>query len=672
MNHSRREFIAVAVFAASAIGTVVCAAGNEIYRTDFDSPEAVKGWRTSDKWKVAEGAGVGGSAAFVWTNDDPKSYDVVSFVLPGVKDGMRLEATFKVKVDSLSGANLGCTIAWDGKEGWLGGAGGTVLKWGDKRLKPDADGWYSMAIRTPYLPGKMTVCSLQLYIHRGGVGKVRFDDVRVSVIDERQVGGINSIGTSRHRNIAVQGAVKVAASIELPGDLQSPEKAVAALSYVGADGNRRTRRMDISPTMDLATTTIDVAELAMGVHPLAVSLKGLNGRDFGKRETVFERVAELPRRRVTFDAHNRTIVDGRPFFPLGMYWSPDTLSISNSLERYTTGPFNCLQTYELSMTPEILDRYWAHGLRVIASVKDIYAPVEGAQRIGFNPPEIRTRTDETNYIRRVVERCRNHPALLAWYTCDEIPEEYHDRLLDRHSLMHELDPEHPTFVCICHPGSSRTFMDSADVIGVDPYPVPGTDDQNRILPPGLGKVWMAGDFAQTVKDGMLDFLPTWHVPQAFAWKWEKRGERMDERFPTTGELRNMAWQMIAVGANGILFYSYGQMLRCWESADIKEEYFRRTCEVAREIRAQVPILMLDPGPAVTDKPERVRVRTWRDGDAAYALVCNTHPEPRRGAVRIEGGWRAASSVFGECATFVDDALVLDMPSLGIAIVKLKR
>ena len=94
--------------------------------------------------------------------------------------------------------------------------------------------------------------------------------------------------------------------------------------------------------------------------------------------------------------------------------------------------------------------------------------------------------------------------------------------------------------------------------------------------------------------------------------------------------------------------------------------------MAREIRDLIPVLLLDPGPEVAEKPERVRVRTWRDGDAAYALVCNTHPEHRRGAVRINGEWRAASSVFGECVTFVDDALVLDMPPLGIAIVKLKR
>ena len=136
-------------------------------------------------------------------------------------------------------------------------------------------------------------------------------------------------------------------------------------------------------------------------------------------------------------------------------------------------------------------------------------------------------------------------------------------------------------------------------------------------------------------------------------------------------MRNMVCQQIAVGANGILLYSYGQLLNCREDADAKERYFRISCDVAREVRDQIPILLLEPGPKFASKPERVRVRTWRDGADVYALVCNTHPEPRTGMVRIEGDYSICKIVFGGGVSSNGGALVLDMEPFGVAIVKLR-
>lgn len=639
-------------------------AGTEVYSTGFDSKEEVEGWREDAVWRVEKGVGIGGSDALVWTNGDPMNYDVQGRQIFGIRPGMMLRATFKVKAESLAGDTLGCTICWYSAKGWMGGAGGTEIKWGDRRLKPDADGWYQMSIKTPYLPIKMTKCHLQLYVNRGGTGRVLFDDVRVEVVGRKEFGGVGSIATSGYRGMVAAGDVRVVSGIEIPPEYDVPGKAVATLSYVGVDGTRKKTNMSIL-NADVAEAVVPVNEFAMGRHPISIELKGADGRFFGSREAYFERVREIPKRRVAFDEYGRTLVDGKPFFPIGMYWSPNTLSKSNALERYASaGAFNCLQTYEVAMTPEILDRYWAHGLRVVASVKDVYVPpdvpLEKGRRLGFTPPGVKTRADETNYMKRVVGRCRNHPALLAWYICDEIPVEFHDRLNDHYSLMKTLDPEHPAFVCICVPEASKIFLDSADVIGSDPYPV--RDKSN---------VWVAGESAETIRNGMAGLLPMWQVPQAFSWRWEYPN-RTYLHFPTFAEMRNMVWQQIAVGANGILLYSYGQILNCKEDDEAKERYFRISCDVAREVRNRIPMLLLKPGPKVVSKPERVRVRTWRDGAAAYALVCNTHPEPRKGTVRIEGDWTSGRIVFGEGAVFADDAIAIDMPSLGVAIVKLEN
>ncbi|HOE60279.1 MAG TPA: hypothetical protein P5125_04940 [Kiritimatiellia bacterium] len=657
------------MFMASLVGAWCALAGEPYYQTAFETAEEIRGWKRDANWKIEEGAGTGGSRALVWTNDDPKNYNVNSFTIPGGRPGLYFVATFKVKPEKITGARLGCTICWTGKDKWLGGAGGTVMKLGDKRLKPDADGWYEMTIRMPSerLPEEATAVQLQLYVHAGGTGRVAFDDIRVDTFADPKKAAVKTLTTSCYRDMAATGIVHVRAGLELPDKYLGEKGLVTELAYRASDGARRQDAMRAVEAKQFVAS-IPVTSFAMGQHPLVATLKLENGEVLGEKTLVFERVDTLPPRRVCFDRYGRTLVEGKRFFPLGMYWSENTLAKSNSLERYASGPFNCLQTYEKQMTPEILDRYWRHGLRVVASVKDIYVRPVGGPLIGFTPPEVKTRTDETNYVKRVVERCRNHPALLAWYTCDEIPHEYADRVEDRYSLLKQLDPDHPTFICLNHPVTARVFIDCTDVVGSDPYPIPGSDRVNTVLPPDAGAVWRAGDSARTIRESVFGLRPMWQVPQAFAWKWDK-SEQPELRFPTRRELSSMTWQQIAEGANGLLFYSYGQMMN--KAGAELEENFRTTCSVAVEVRDLIPILLLEPGPDVRKMPPRTRVRTWKDGKKVYVLVCNTHPDRRVGQVEIEGAYTTCAPVFGSGVTRAGGVLSLDMDSMGTAVVRLE-
>ena len=94
------------------------------------------------------------------------------------------------------------------------------------------------------------------------------------------------------------------------------------------------------------------------------------------------------------------------------------------------------------------------------------------------------------------------------------------------------------------------------------------------------------------------------------------------------------------------------------------------CKVAEEFRDLTGVLTLEPGPSVIEKPKRVRVRTWKDKDAVYALVCNTHPEERKGVLQIEGAWSDCSSIMGEGVKLSGKFLKLDMAPLGVAMVRL--
>ena len=667
--------IAVLCMASCAV------AGRVVYSTGFDTPDEAKGWTCNSVWKIEDGAGVGGSKAMVWTNSDGGKYVICNFPLQNAKAGQSYRARFKVKADRLEGGGANGTICWMDANQWLGGAGGTVLKWGDRRLKPDADGWCEMCVHTtPFLPPRATRFMLQLFVTPGATGRVAFDDVSVELVDERKVGGVFAFTTSCYRNIAAAGDVRFVATTEIPKGAWDAGKVAAELSYRAADGSEKTAKMSV-PDMEHAEATLDAGALAMGRHKVTVKIKETDGRVLGEKSLFFERVAELPQRRVWLDAHGRTFIDGKPFFPLGMFWSIGTLeNVTNAFDRYASGPFNCLQNYDHTLTVKDLDRFWSKGLRVLVGVKDAFAPIapnipnEGGTFRFARPKKgvtLNTWADEDRYLEGLAEAFRDHPGFLGWYGCDEFPERFHDRLKERYELLKRLDPGHPVFFTVTSGDGARKFIDCTDTVGIDAYDI-HNKYANPVTKPDFGEAWVGADRTQSVIDRTLGTLRIWQVPQAFANNWDHKGKRPELGFPTFKELKSQAWQEIAVGANGLFFYSYSQILNCRESDEAKEEYFRRTCSVAKEIREQIPVLTLEPGPAVAAKPERVRVRTWRDGDAVYALVCNSRPEPRTGTVRIEGRWASARTVFGEGVTFADGALSLDMPNLGVAIVRLER
>ena len=69
------------------------------------------------------------------------------------------------------------------------------------------------------------------------------------------------------------------------------------------------------------------------------------------------------RRHAYIDEHNRLIFHGKPFFPLGMYWSSVN---ADHLNIYGQSAFNCLMPYD-SPNRKQMDLCHERGLKVIYS-----------------------------------------------------------------------------------------------------------------------------------------------------------------------------------------------------------------------------------------------------------------------------------------------------------------
>ena len=644
------------------VGTLVFALRSvaNVISEDFERELGV-GWSRLPEWSREKGLGRHSSAALIWTNRDPNCYAVEQLVIPNAKSGQSYEASFWVKPIELKGGKVACTIAWFAVSGeWIGGAGGPIVKWGDDRLQPDAAGWVRLVIRTPPLPSGVGRACVQLFMEKGATGRVAFDDLEVRCVESPAVAGMvaNTVGGE----LAFGNACF---SVRLhPCPATPSSERTAEFIYENTQGEAvRTSATRLTP--ERADFEIPVKMLRMGQQCVAFELKERGTRLLGRASCPVRRVQTIPRRRVEIDNLGRTLVDGKPFFPIGMYWSPNTLAREGALERFAKGPFNCLFNYENDMTPEMLDRYWSKGLMVVVNLGDVWGldVPTAPRRLFATPKEIRTRTDETNWLNKVVSRCKDHPAVLAWCTGEEFERKYAAELRERYDLVRSMDREHPIWYLMMDTETTYDYINACDIIGSDPYPV-------RTGEPDKGSVAGAGSSAEFIQKAMFGYRGHWQVPQAFSWRWDPNADP-NLRFPTENEMRNMVWQSIAAGANGVLLYSYGQILNKTTGAE-QDECWRISATVGTEVRRLTDVLLLPPGPTVSVVPSGVRLRTWRrDDGSVFVLVCNYGHEARCGVVNVPGGWTACLSVFNGGLSLCPDGLQYRIPALGVSIVHLK-
>lgn len=614
---------------------------------ETDAAGATVGWsERRPVYRFAGGAGRGGSRGLVFENSDPAFYAFPSQRLE-VETGQCYAFEVWVRTEGLEGEESGATVCmeWSGADGkWLGGAYA-------KGVRGTSDGWQKVRGTTQALPAEAARVTVAPYVRRGMTGKAWFDDLKVT----RHVPPlVTTVSASCYRRTAAAGPVTFSAGLTLKASGVARSAVRGAFAFVAADGTVVRTAAPETLEDDVARLTLaDVSALPVGDYTVRFTLD-VEGKDAGRRhaaETRFRRVAALPERRAFIDAHRRLIVEGKPFFPLGMYWSGVKEA---ELETYAKGPFNCLMPYG-SPNAAQMDACHARGLKVIYSIKDIYSGTQWA------PKHIKTEADEETEIRKRVALHRGHPALLSWYINDELPLEMADRLAARQRLMEELDPDHPTWVVLYQYTQVRSYLETFDVIGTDPYPIPEK-------PAGTALEW-----TRVTRDQSHNVRAMWQVPQVFDWGAYRKGVARDKaRAPTLAEMRAMAWQCVAAGANGLVFYSFFDLHKM-NDRDPFERRWAEVCAMGEEIRRLIPVLLsVEPAPAVTcDGPASVETRVWRVGGEVYLLAVNGAAQPVTATVRVAGGFAKAEAVFGAAPSAAGGgALTLPLDPLGPVMLRL--
>ena len=623
MRHVMRGLVCLSVAVAYAEPDTA----NLVRNPGFEQTDAsgeTAGWtERKPVYRFENGAGRDGSRGLVFVNDDPAFY---SFPLQNLEvvPGRRYDYEVWVRTEDLkdTGKESGATVCveWFNGDAHLGGSY-------PEGIRGTSDGWQRIHGVTRPAPPNATHASIAPYVRRGMTGKAWFDDLKVT----RHIPPpVQTVVVSGYRRGVSDGPVTVFAILEL-GELGiAPDAVEGAFTFMAADGQTVHRAKPDALTLTRATCTVDASVFAPGDYTVRFDLAMRGGPAAGQAQTQFSRVPALSERRARIDSHRRLLLDGVPFFPLGMYW----LDISDKhLDVYAKGPFNCLMPYNSPDTNR-MDACHARGLKVIYSVKDFYSGTPWA------PKHIKTEADEIAEIRQRVALHGRHPALLAWYINDEMPVTMMDRLAARQRLMEELDPDHPTWAVLCKPAEVDAYMEAFDVIGTDPYPVPKT-------PVGTALEW-----TRTTRDLTHNSRAMWQVPQVFDWgAYPNRGET---RAPTLAEMRAMAWQCIAAGANGLVFYSFFDLVKM-EGRDPFERRWADVCAMAEEIKRHIPVLLsVEPAPLVThDGPASIETRVWRKGGEVFLLAVNGATETVDAVLSVQGGFTAMRTEFGDAPTVTE-------------------
>lgn len=608
--------------------------------------EGTKGWNLGKGFRVAPGDGVNQTGALFYERTDPAEYPLATQsvnLIPGAAYRVRS----MVKTDGVQGTDrqgAGVFVQFYKAGKYLGGAF-------PKGVFGTSD-WREVGEKF-IVPADADRVDIGLYLRKGDAGKAWFTGVvlepealppSVLLLKPVQERFLTNDGKFEvHWNLATATQEYAAKALETRVQVLSGDKEVRVVRF---------------PCTGLLTHG-DLGSLPVGDLTLRLVLLDPTAKTILHEEefpVTCMAPGDIPANAVRVDAKGRTFVDGKPYLPVGLYMGGIQ---RDDIARIGGSPFNCVMPYGstglkfrdttkqgIESAREVLDNCKSAGVKVIFSIKDLYENATWGGGAIHNPKTWNGITGEKEIVTAVVEAFRKSPALLAWYIADENGPDMAPRLIERRRLIRRLDPWHPTWGVFYKGGELSTMAGTADVLGIDPYPI------CKINSNEMGYVQRLATTAKKVLGGDGGGLPLWSVPQAHltALYGEENGRRLDRaedrekllanyRAPSEEEMRSMSLLMAIQGARGFVFYSYFDLIKPAVLPDFDRRW-AELCRVAALLRELQPFLYSDEtAPAVTVKTIQgtVNAAAYKTADGKVrVLITGTGPGASEAEINVAG------------------------------------
>lgn len=313
-----------------------------------------------------------------------------------------------------------------------------------------------------------------------------------------------------------------------------------------------------------------------GLHEAVVEIADCHGnKTIAKRYFM---IAQQPERQcVTLRDDGMTLIDGKPFFPIGLYAVCKREFNGNDLDRafegLKKGGFNFAHTYG-QITDEFLE---------CAKKYDIRLWIAG-RRIN----------------ERFLNTLCNNPNIIAWYLGDDTSDVMtSEELSSLDSLVKAYDPTRIS--CQADPVGTTTLLNQqsryanyvtgTDVFMPEIYPVRGKEGDETDSTCVAKTISDMKCFANDVQMyGDAKPRGCWAIIQGF------KGWHLWHHFPSRDRLYAMAWASVVHGANGVVWYTYGgfydkENKRQNEGVTSTPERWSWFCETATRLKELSPFLV---------------------------------------------------------------------------------
>lgn len=543
--------------------------------------------------------------------------------------GQTYRASVWVKTDNLSSGEAVVGVEWNDANGnWISGC---YLNSG-AGISGTRD-WTRLSIESVRLPANAAKVYILVYVREGSLGTAYFDDASLVRLDADSVPGLYS---SAYRNRAADGEVTFAADLNLAVAGYSASGVTGEFVVPLAAGGTATRSPD-TLTDTHAKLTIPASQLATGT--VTFRLKR-NGSTVATKTLDFTKLAAEPATGVRIDHKRHLIVNGQPFFPVGMYW----MNINTSeLPAYAAKGFNFLMPYGRATAAQF-DACQSNNLKLFYTLQNFY-PFHRTPSDGI----VDDSTAEAK-VREHVAQFKDHPALLGWYTNDETGSEHAEALTDRYQLLKSLDPDHPTWIVVSQYDRMPAYMPTFDICGTDPYPS-GASSYPKVYD------WPARQVADTF--GIRPLIEAICIT------------KNDNFLPTAGDIRSMTWLALCAGAEGVCYYSYHN-IRNGNGGETFAQRFAAVSEVAKELRQHEDVFLSDEDPvaASVEGTSDIVCRTWKKGGNTFLAVANKTWNAVSGTVRLGSSFVAIKTLLGEDQTLSGNTVAVSLPARGMSFLTL--
>jgi|GEM_PF-2168677 len=402
-----------------------------------------------------------------------------------------------------------------------------------------------------------TLESFSVEVKQGGTGEILGGSIFVTTAGDPWI-VCYPYKNSLYSSLKYTWSMKVKVLTATPAIMS---KLQASASIIGFKG-KVLKKASSKLSGDTLEVPIDGRGLAPGFYKLQVVIRKKGGKLVNKSERPLH-VLLPTANEVVVGPNGDTLINGKKFFPIGLYWvladpagwkRGPARKTEDMLELRKAG-FNTLHTYafEHDNAEDTNDNAIAY--------------LDMAQELGFKVMMGITRGwyqgKELNReaIEQRVLRLKDHPALLCWTLWDEpdgnvanVP-----RVQAVYDIVNKLDPYHPAMPVFMQ-GGGRAFRNAADINLFDYYPGAG---QAAFVPGVLAQAKLA-----------MPDKPMWYAAQAY-----NRPSEQDMR---------LFWQYaLDADVKALFWYSYGGDGKDWDSIRNTPELFADVKKIIRELADKV-------------------------------------------------------------------------------------